>query len=42
VQRVRGRDKVLCHLMFDIVTLAAEQLMRFVTYVRPLGLGEPR
>jgi hypothetical protein len=23
--------------MFDIVTLAAEELMRFVTYVRPLG-----
>jgi len=28
---VRGSDKVLCHLMFGIVTLAAEQLMRFVT-----------
>ena len=29
--RVRGHDKVLCHLMFGIVALAAEQLMRLVT-----------
>jgi hypothetical protein len=29
--RVRGHDKVLCHLMFGILALAAEQLMRLVT-----------
>jgi len=29
--RVRGHDKVLCHLMFGVLALAAEQLMRFVT-----------
>jgi hypothetical protein len=28
---VRGHDKVLCHLMFGILALAAEQLMRLVT-----------
>jgi hypothetical protein len=27
---VRGHDKVLCHLMFGILALAAEQLMRLV------------
>jgi hypothetical protein len=25
--RVRGHDKVLCHLMFGILALAAEQLI---------------
>jgi hypothetical protein len=29
--RVRGHDKVFCHLMFGIMALAAEQLMRLVT-----------
>ena len=29
--RVRGHDKVLCQLMFGILALAAEQLMRLVT-----------
>jgi hypothetical protein len=29
--RVRGHAKVLCHLMFGILALAAEQLMRLVT-----------
>src|ERR1019366_2651293 len=29
--RVRGHDKVLCHLMFGILALAAEKLMRLVT-----------
>ena len=29
--RVRGHDKVLCHLMFGILVLTVEQLMRFVT-----------
>jgi hypothetical protein len=29
--RVRGHDKVLCHLMFGILALAVEQLMRLVT-----------
>jgi hypothetical protein len=29
--RVRGHDKVLCHLMFGILALTAEQLMRLVT-----------
>ena len=29
--RVRGHDKVFCHLMFGILALAAEQLMRLVT-----------
>jgi hypothetical protein len=28
--RVRGHAKVLCHLMFGILTLAAEQLMRLI------------
>ena len=29
--RVRGHAKVACHLMFGIVALTADQLMRFVT-----------
>jgi len=29
--RVRGHAKVLCHLMFGILALAVEQLMRLVT-----------
>ena len=29
--RVRGHDKVFCHLMFGILALAIEQLMRLVT-----------
>jgi Transposase DDE domain len=29
--RVRGHAKVLCHLMFGILTLTVEQLMRLVT-----------
>jgi Transposase DDE domain/Transposase domain (DUF772) len=29
--RVRGHAKVFCHLMFGILALTAEQLMRFVT-----------
>ena len=29
--RVRGHAKVLCHLMFGILAVAAEQLMRLVT-----------
>jgi hypothetical protein len=29
--RVRGHDKVFCHLMFGILALTIEQLMRFVT-----------
>lgn len=29
--RVRGHDKVFCHLMFGVLALTAEQLMRFVT-----------
>jgi hypothetical protein len=29
--RVRGHDKVLCHLMFGVLALTVEQLMRFVT-----------
>ncbi len=28
--RVRGHAKVMCHLMFGIVVLTADQLMRFV------------
>lgn len=28
--RVRGHAKVLCHLMFGVLALAAEQLMRLV------------
>jgi len=29
--RVRGHDKVMCHLMFGVLALAVEQLMRLVT-----------
>lgn len=29
--RVRGQDKVACHLMFGILVLAADQLMKLVT-----------
>ena len=29
--RVRGHDKVFCHLMFGVLALTIEQLMRFVT-----------
>jgi transposase len=29
--RVRGQAKVMCHLMFGVLALAADQLMRFVT-----------
>lgn len=29
--RVRGHAKVLCHLMFGVIALAAEQLMRLIT-----------
>ena len=29
--RVRGPDKVLCHLMFGVLTLTVEQLMRLAT-----------
>jgi hypothetical protein len=29
--RVRGQDKVFCHLMFGILALTVEQLMRLVT-----------
>ena len=29
--RVRGHAKVLCHLMFGIVALTVDQLMRLVT-----------
>jgi hypothetical protein len=29
--RVRGRAKVICHLMFGIVALAADQILRLVT-----------
>ena len=29
--RVRGHAKVACHLLFGVLTLAADQLMRLVT-----------
>lgn len=29
--RVRGHAKVMCHLMFGVLALTADQLMRFVT-----------
>lgn len=29
--RVRGQVKVACHLMFGVLVLAADQLMRFTT-----------
>lgn len=29
--RVRGHKKVFCHLMFGVLTLAADQLLRLVT-----------
>ena len=29
--RVRGHDKVFCHLMFGILALTVEQLMRLLT-----------
>jgi hypothetical protein len=29
--RVRGHTKVMCHLMFGIVALAADQILRLVT-----------
>ena len=29
--RVRGHAKVMCHLMFGIVALAADQILRLVT-----------
>ena len=28
--RVRGHSKVLCHLMFGILALTVDQLLRFV------------
>jgi IS5 family transposase len=31
VVRVRGHDKVMCHLMFGILALTANQLLSFVT-----------
>ena len=31
VVRVRGHDKVMCHLMFGILALTADQLLGFVT-----------
>jgi len=30
--RVRGHAKVMCHLMFGILALTADQFLRFVTY----------
>ena len=30
--RVRGHAKVMCHLMFGILALTADQLLNFVTY----------
>jgi hypothetical protein len=29
--RVRGHAKVMCHLMFGIVALAVDQILRLVT-----------
>jgi len=29
--RVRGHAKVMCHLMFGIVALAADQILRLIT-----------
>ena len=29
--RVRGHDKVMCHLMFGVLALTVDQLMRLVT-----------
>ena len=29
--RVRGHTKVMCHLMFGIVALAADQILRLIT-----------
>lgn len=29
--RVRGNAKVMCHLMFSIVALAADQILRLIT-----------
>jgi hypothetical protein len=29
--RVRGNAKVMCHLMFGIVALAADQILRLIT-----------
>jgi hypothetical protein len=29
--RVRGHGKVMCHLMFGIVALAADQILRLIT-----------
>jgi hypothetical protein len=29
--RVRGSAKVMCHLMFGVLVLAADQLLRLVT-----------
>jgi len=31
LQRVRGHAKVLCHLMFGVLALTIDQLMRLVT-----------
>ena len=33
--RLRGHNKVLCHLMFGILALTVEQLMRLLTQPRP-------
>lgn len=30
--RVRGADKVFCHLMFGVLVITVEQIMRLVTY----------
>lgn len=30
--RVRGPDKVMSHLMFGVLVLTADQLMRLLTY----------
>jgi hypothetical protein len=29
--RVRGNAKVMCHLMFGILALAADQILRLIT-----------
>jgi hypothetical protein len=31
VERVRGNAKVMCHLMFGILALAADQILRLIT-----------
>jgi len=29
--RVRGHDKVLCHLMFGVLALTVDQILRLIT-----------